>query len=105
MATKMAETLKQPCCKRIYGDLFYGRNCANPATVERDGKWNCNTHDPVMVKERAAEREKLWEEKAKAQEKSRAIQRDTIRVWRFRDAPEDLKALSPHGGDRRTRLK
>lgn len=22
-----------------------------------------------------------------------------IRVWRFVDAPEELKALSPHGGD------
>jgi hypothetical protein len=23
----------------------------------------------------------------------------TIRVWKFYDAPEELRALSPHGGD------
>jgi len=49
---------------RCSAKVFDGRHyypCQREATIERDGKWYCPSHDPVAIKARA--------EKAKAKRK------------------------------------
>lgn len=46
--------------------------------------------------------DKLERDKEAAERRLAEVRHETeqsIRVWRFEDAPADFKALSPHGGD------
>lgn len=59
----MSETIKHDCCKAAWNsNLAFGKfvKCKNNATVERDGKWYCGTHDPVKVAKRNSDRAAKW---------------------------------------------
>ena len=51
------------CCGKTYDGWHYPP-CQREATVERDGKWYCPSHDPEAIKRRA---EKAEEKRKKNQ--------------------------------------
>lgn len=56
------------CCRRVFSSgSFRGHLCTKPATVERDGKFYCRTHDPEEEAKRHAKRSKKMEEEWAAQ--------------------------------------
>jgi len=58
------ETQKIKCCKQVYpaGMRFpRPRQCSVNASVERDGKWYCGTHDPVKKLAKDIERQKKYD--------------------------------------------
>lgn len=72
---------KPRCCGRVPGEgkwgSFHMTQCKKNATVERDGKHYCKTHDPVARKERQdksyeACRDKIKRQVAREDFKSRA---------------------------------
>ena len=53
MMGSIASTIRA-CCKQVHGKERWAgwRGCMKPASVERDGKWFCKSHDPGTVKAR-----------------------------------------------------
>lgn len=54
---------KTQCCVRVFSSDrmdFRGHMCAKNATIERDGKWYCGTHDPVAMAEKQRARDAQW---------------------------------------------
>ena len=41
------------CSSKTY-DGWYYHSCQRKATIERDGKWYCPSHDPEAIKKRKA---------------------------------------------------
>jgi hypothetical protein len=66
------------CCELVYhADGNWGRHypCSRNATVEREGKYYCKTHDPVAVKARVGKRRAESEAKYAAELKRRQLER------------------------------
>ena len=75
-------TDKVRCSREVPGEgrwgVFHMHQCTRKATVERNGKPFCKTHDPVAIKERDDARHREWQEKwdrerAASERKSAAI--------------------------------
>lgn len=43
---------KHNCSERVYEERGFNHQCVKGATIEREGKWYCKTHDPVRVAQR-----------------------------------------------------
>ena len=67
------------------GPSFRAYPCPTTASVHRDGKWLCKTHDPVTQAERKAQRGPNKKEREEAERK------------RLRDFAEGLTWLDAHG--------
>ena len=64
-------TAKQSCSEKVFRDWHYYQ-CQKTATVERDGRHYCGTHDPVAVKAKdEARSEKYRREREEAAAKHR----------------------------------
>ena len=59
------EEIRKFCDGKAYEpNSFHGtRSCMKKSTVQRDGKNWCAVHDPLRVKERRANRARLYDEK------------------------------------------
>jgi len=68
---------KQKCSARVFSDSWGGHPCTRTASVIRNGKPYCKTHDPVARKEkeekRTAEWNKKWDAKKKGWERQDLI--------------------------------
>lgn len=86
----------QPCSCRVHfagRGLARGHNCRKPATVERDGKLYCSTHDPVKVAERQRNREDRWTVKQsilRARHRAQISARSTNDTSRFDTNNSDI---------------
>lgn len=53
--------MEQECVERVHPKGRYGSfhtyRCRNKATVQREGKWYCGTHDPERIKARQEKRD------------------------------------------------
>ena len=65
---------KHTCCVTVFGDRRQNWQCQKNATVERDKKWYCGTHDPEKVKARDAARDEKWRKEGEEQEANRKRQ-------------------------------
>lgn len=56
---------RKVCSVRVYpsdrAGSFHGHMCSKAAKVEREGKWYCGIHDPVLLAAKATERHTKWE--------------------------------------------
>jgi hypothetical protein len=48
------EVLEMNCCAQVHESRYGMRPCCIPASVERDGRYYCGTHDPVRLANRKA---------------------------------------------------
>lgn len=72
-STAMSDQL---CGGKLRG---WGQSCRRQATVERDGRHYCGTHDPVARKARQEERDTAWRARYDAETRARAAQRERER--------------------------
>lgn len=88
----MAHMYEEQCSAQVHNDFGVSfHQCLRNATVERDGRKYCTTHDPVRVKQRAAAQREKW---AKQDEAYRAEHRRRMEMSRRAELfPEMLAAL------------
>lgn len=58
---------KMKCCARVYpAEMRFPspRPCHRNASIERDGKWYCGTHDPVKKAERSRLSQQKWDKQS-----------------------------------------
>lgn len=69
---------------RRSGRWYHTSGCLNTATIERDGKWYCGTHDPEKIKarrdKRDAERRQEMEQRTKVSNAADAQVRRLIKL-------------------------
>ena len=70
------------CCARVHTSYGFS-GCCKRASVERDGKRYCGTHDPVKVKERQEKRTKAYIQESEDRMKRCKFENDMVA---FRDA-------------------
>lgn len=54
------------CSATVYGPRVQSWTCQRAASVQRNGKWYCRQHDPVVRKAKDEARRAEWDAKAKA---------------------------------------
>lgn len=103
---------KQKCCEKLRGEGRWGSlykvQCKKTATVTREGKPYCGTHDPQAIAERHQKSREKWDAKLKAESDERkraaayAASRDAVvaaaDAWAetrggAADVPAELRAL------------
>ena len=83
---------KYKCCALVSVDDWHSRPHGVTATVERNGKWYCRTHDPVAMKEKATVRDDKYVDDAKKREAARSRAVDCAKACAGLDNPvEALK--------------
>lgn len=60
------------CCERTFKD-WHHRSCPKGATVYRDGKPFCGTHDPVRRAARREASDRAWRERMTAEQRERDV--------------------------------
>lgn len=58
---KQADSTKKPwCAAMVHGPRVQVWQCCRAASVQRDGKWYCRTHDPEAVAARRKASDDKW---------------------------------------------
>lgn len=72
------------CGESVSDGIWNRKPCANPAKVERNGKFYCGVHDPVRLAKLRSKQDAIYADRFEARNKKHQIERA---------APELLAAL------------